>query len=269
MAKKSDRLQEFLNDCIIVDTETTSKNFKEAEVIEFGAVSRDNGKWNVLYNELFKPSNGVVIPEISAVTGIVTADVADKMKFDDNNEVVKGIFSSTKELDLMIVAHNAPYDRGVLANYTGFDEYADKWLCTMRIAKRLYMDDESVTQYNLPYLRYRFELVLPRDLDHHRASADCIITATLLEYLMGVVHERGLLDDSKPYKEQIIEWSRQPVFIPKMQFGKHAGQKWEEIPTDYIKWAINNLDCLRDNNPLYDPDMEFTITQVISERLYP
>jgi len=193
----------------------------------------------------------------------------DKMKFDDNNEVVKGIFSSTKELDLMIVAHNAPYDRGVLANYTGFDEYADKWLCTMRIAKRLYMDDESVTQYNLPYLRYRFELVLPRDLDHHRASADCIITATLLEYLMGVVHERGLLDDSKPYKEQIIEWSRQPVFIPKMQFGKHAGQKWEEIPTDYIKWAINNLDCLRDNNPLYDPDMEFTITQVISERLYP
>lgn len=263
-----DRVTEFLNDCVIVDTETTSKNYKEAEIIEFGAVSRVDNNWAILYNQLFKPTSGIILPEISAVTGITTKMVANEQIFDVGNTVVKdAIFKTIDDMDLVLVAHNAPYDRGVLMNYTGFDQYQEKWLCTMRIAKRLYMGDETFTQFNLPYLRYRLELDIPEDLDHHRASSDCIITAKLLEALIIEVDRLELLDKSRPYKEQIIEWSKQPVFVPKMNFGKHSGQKWEEIPTDYIKWAINNLDCLRENNPLYDPDMEFTIGKVISERL--
>lgn len=264
----TNRVEEFLKDCIIIDTETTSKNYKEAEIIEFGAVCAQQSEWVVLYNELFKPIGGIVSPEISAVTNITTKMVKDKKTFDENDAIVKEIFSTIHSNNLMLVAHNAPYDRGVTLNYHGYDAYKDNWLCTMRIAKRLYMGDESVTQFNLPYLRYRFELDIPEGIDAHRASADCIVAAKLLEYLILEIDRLEVLDKSRPYKEQIMEWSNQPVFIPKMNFGKHAGQKWDEIPTDYIKWAINNLDCLRENNPLYDPDMEYTITKVISDRLF-
>jgi hypothetical protein len=81
------------------------------------------------------------------------------------------------------------------------------------------------------------------------------------------LQDRKILDQSRPYKDQIIEWSNEPVFIPTMNFGKHAGQKWDDIPSDYICWAINNLDCLREENPLYDPDMVYTLLEVTRKRL--
>lgn len=261
-----DRLNELLDAVVIVDTETTSKNYKEAEIIEFGSVLRENGEWKVLMEDLYKPSISIY-PEISAVTHIVDEMVEHRPMFNDDNESVKQLFNLVHEASLLLVAHNAPYDKGVVANYEGFAQCEDRWLCTMRIAKRLFMEDETVKFYNLQYLRYRFKLDIPKNIDPHRASSDCIVTAKLLEFLVTEMHARNILDQAIPYKDQIIDWSKKPVFVPTMNFGKHAGQKWADIPTDYIVWAINNLDCLREDNPLYDQDMVHTLEIVMNERL--
>lgn len=260
------RVDEFLNSCIIVDTETTSKDYRAAEVIEFASVGKIDGEWKVIHESLYKPTVSI-LPEISAVTHIADKHVQDCVLFKDGNDTEKEIFNSVLDGALLLVAHNAPYDKGVMNNYDGFSNCNDRWLCTMRVAKRLYMEDETVTQFNLQYLRYRFDLDIPENINPHRASSDCIVTAKLLEYLVGEIHGLGILDETRPYKDQIIEWASQPVFIPKMNFGKHAGQKWDDIPTDYIVWAINNLDCLREENPLYDPDMVHTILTVMDSRL--
>ncbi len=261
------RVKEFLDDCIIVDTETTSKDYKEAEVIEFGSVNRVEDKWDILFSELFKPKNTNVVPEISAITHITDKMVKDKPYFEDGCEAVTSVLTLAQQHDFVLVAHNAPYDKGVLANYQTLPDCSDSWVCTMRLAKRLYIDDDSVKQYNLQYLRYRFDLDIPENIDPHRASSDCIVTAKLLEYLVTELANRNILDESRPYKDQMRDWISVPLFVPKMMFGKHRDQKWEDIPTDYIVWAINNLDCLREDNPLYDGDMVHTITQVMTERL--
>lgn len=262
-----DRVKEFLDDCIIVDTETTSKDYKSAEIIEFGSVNRVDDNWEVLFSELYKPANTSVVPEISAITHITDRMVKDKPHFEGGCDDVNSILMLAKQYDYMLVAHNAPYDKGVIANYRNLPDCSDSWICTMRLAKRLYIEDETVKQYNLQYLRYRFDLDIPENIDPHRASSDCIVTAKLLEYLVKELAARKILDDSRPYKEQMRDWINVPLFVPKMNFGKHKDQKWDEIPKDYIIWAINNLDCLREDNPLYDPDMVYTITQVMSERL--
>lgn len=261
-----ERVQEFINQCLIVDTETTSKDYKEAEIIEFSCIGVADGEVQVLANDMYKPSISI-LPEISAVTHIVDEMVEDKKLFQDSNDNERHIFELVNQHNMVLVAHNAPYDKGVIANYKNMPNCDASWVCTMRLAKRLFIEDETVKQFNLQYLRYRFKLVIDQHVDPHRALSDCIVTARLLEFLVSELDSRGILDDSMPYRDQIIDWINKPIFVPKMNFGKHKDQKWDDIPTDYIVWAINNLDCLKESNPLYDPDMVHTIAIVMEDRI--
>ena len=261
------RKEEYLSGCVVLDTETTNIDKEKAEIIELGIAISDGKKWDSR-SDLYKPKIMPIDPEISAVTNIVDSMVMDKPHFQDRVELdLNPIMGFARDNNGTLLAHNAPYDYTVVNNYVGVIKINTPWVCTMRIAKHLFSSDETVKKYNLPYLRYRFKLDIPDNLEHHRASADAYITGKLFEHFVDVMIERGMLDDSYPYKSQIDAIAAKPIFIHRVPFGKHMNESWDKVPKSYMNWAINNLTCLNDTDPLYDSDLAHTFETVMSKLL--
>jgi len=253
-----------MKNIIVLDTETTNKDKNLAEVIELGVVYYDDNEIKS-FNKLYKPKD-IISPEVSAVTNITNKMVEDCEYFENCVDDLVPFLQLVDATKGAIVAHNSAYDSVVLSHYQlGYDCNAP-WVCTMRFAKTLFINDETVTQYNLPYLRYRFDLDIPENLEHHRASSDAYITLKLFEYLVSVAIERKVLTADDTLLDQIVSLTSKPLYMPRMPFGKHANQTWDIIPPSYIKWALNTLDCLKDNDPLYDVDLSHTI-EVVATKL--
>jgi exodeoxyribonuclease X len=260
--------QKFLYQLVVLDTETTSLDFREAEVIELGFSFMDDGVWKY-FGELYKPSNSISA-EVSAVTNITDEMVENCYSFKnlykdfDSTVSLRSQYSGTP----YIVAHNAFYDSKVLEHgYPETDVLNYNWLCTMRMAKKLFADDDTVTQYNLPYLRYRFKLDIPKNMPHHRASSDAYMTAKLIEFLIEVMEIKGLLIEDEPYDKQIEIWLNEPVIMTKMPMGKHKGKLLTEVPLDYWQWAFKNLDSLNEDKDEYDADFAASVVKALDEKL--
>jgi len=258
-----DNREEFLKNCIPLDTETTSLSFAVAEVIELGFALKFEKHWEVISN-LYKPVDTEISHEVSAITNITQKMVENKPYFGKQIEGDLNIILDTIVGTGNLVAHNAFYDSKVMEKYPMRD-IGSPWLCTLRMAKKLYADDETVTQYNLPYLRYRFELDIPEHMAHHRAGADAFMTGLLLEHLVDEMVRQEIILKDEPYKEQIEEWLEKPVTIDKMPFGKHKGKKLTEIPLSYWKWALQNLDSLDEDKDGYDKDFAASVALAIEE----
>lgn len=253
---------EFLNSCVVVDVETNSQDNKVAEVIEEGiALYGDDGNIQQLA-QLFKASE-VIPPEISAITNITQKMVKDCPVFSKDLSLFQQVLDY-KYAPVCCVAHNVVYDRTVLERY-GIK--SDHWICTFRLAKKLFGLDESVKQFNLPYLRYRFDLMDPADhvVNAHRADDDAHVTLLLLTYMVGVMEGLGMLNPELDYTPQIVAILAEPVMLRSMPFGKHKGVPLEKVPVDYWWWAINNMDCFKEESDNYDADLSASVQQVLNK----
>lgn len=261
----------FLNDVIVMDIETNStKNpatgdidIPTAEIIEMGFVIRDETQIGWIEFDELHGSSRPVHPEVSAVTHITTKMIAGKKMFNEVSADFNGILGKFS----YIVAHNHAYDRTVLTtNHPEITNVDRPWICTYRLAKKLFSQDTSVSQFNLSYLRYRFELNVPDDLPSHRASADSFICARLLERLIQEMVSRGLIDDTKEYGPQIIDYLNAFTRIDVMPTGRHRGKPLSELPYDYIVWMINNMAQLNEKSHMYDHDFATSIIEVIETK---
>lgn len=264
----TDNITKLFEEALVLDTETTSLDFKEAEVIEYSSASVLHIVQTVADDEyevetqLYKPSQPLD-PKISSITNISNRMVENEEPFGNDKDVVQ------KELDQYpyYVAHNAFYDSKVLARY---DLQMPKQICTMRLAKKIYADDENVREYNLGYLRYALDIPVADDLVAHRADADVIMTGILFAVLVDKAIEMGKLDIEQELGQQILDWLDEPVIIKKMPFGKHKGKLLEEVPLDYWHWALENFDSLQESKPEFDKDfaasVEIAVTKIFENQ---
>jgi exodeoxyribonuclease X len=253
MSHKTD----FLKQCMVLDTETTGKDYKTAEIIEAGFVILDeNGNDWVIYQELHKPLSGEIPAQVKAICYIVDEMVADCPAFIDAKETFENVVKSFNTGYL--VAHNHFYDMRVLQNH-GVDTTEYNWLCTWRIAKKLFETVAEIEETNLPYLRFKLELDVPLTMYCHRAGNDSYITAKLLEVLVEYMEGLGLLNLEEPYGPQIMLWAAEPIIYTKMPFGKHKGEDMKNVPPSYWNWAMKNMDSLNEEADNYDPDLAASI----------
>lgn len=262
----TDPLTTFLQKTLILDTETTSLDFKEAEVIQYASA-------NVLYvldaigNEtydipcsFYKPTKKIP-PEISAITSITNRMVDGHPNFKDELDSVQ------KELDKYeyFVAHNAYYDKGILEAH---DLNIPNPICTMRLAKKLYADDIKITAFNLSYLRYALALPVSDTLPAHLADADVIITGILFYTLIEKAMIDGIIDiENGDIGVQLVEWLDAPLITTIMPFGKHKGKKFTDVPISYWQWALDNFDSLNEKDSAYDKDFATSVAVAIEEIL--
>lgn len=255
------RKEEFLQQCLVLDTETNSDDYKIAEIIESGFVIRENEDWTI-FQELHKPIDREIPPKVESICYITNEMVADKPSFIDNREVFQTVVDGYS--DGYLVAHNHFYDMRVLGNH-GVDTSNHTWICTWRMAKKLFNGMESIEETNLPYLRFALKLNVPIELLCHRAGNDSYITGRLLECFVDMMEELALLDKSAPYGPQIAKWAAEPIIYERMPFGKHKGELMKSIPHSYWQWGMKNTDWFNEEADNFDPDLLASIHKALED----
>lgn len=131
---------------LVFDTETTgllkpnvADLDKQPKIIEFALCELDR-KYGIVgkHTWLINPGEPIT-EEITKITGLTNDDLKDKPRF---IEVLPEIIAVFKGAD-RIVAHNAPFDHGMLVNdltRLGLDHkfpYPPEWVCTVQLAQEL------------------------------------------------------------------------------------------------------------------------------------
>ncbi len=269
------KIEEFLKQVMVVDTETTGTDIKVAEVIEVAGGLFFDGSW-ITTSTLIKPKNPIP-PEASAINFISNKMVADCLTFDDKIESVNKIlgFSSKRKIGCM-VAHNSNFDRMMLTEayrraqkldlLMPFDEER-KWICTWRLAKVVLGIDYNLVQYGMQYLRYRLDLDVDDELSAHRAEADVITCGKLIEKLLEIAIENEQVDPTKDILPQLVGLCWDPMPINKWTIGKkYAGCELNSIPNSYYMWALENIDELNDENPRFNRDLASAVEKILEDR---
>lgn len=147
------------------------------------------------------------------------------------DDMVRGATGSMAAIDRpdYFAAHNADYERQ-------FFNTEVPVICTYKVALRLWPEAPS---HGLQFLRYHLglEVEAERCQPPHRAGPDAYLCAALMARILR--ENRASLDD-------MVRWSDGPALLPRLPFGKHKGQKWEDVPRDYLDWIVNKSDLDRD-----------------------
>lgn len=246
--------EEFFKSCLILDTETTAKEYTIAEIIESGFVIREDDDWTI-FQELHKPDKPIP-PKVESLCYITNSMVEDKLPFRDSKEMIQAVVDGYSQGYL--VAHNHFYDKNVLENH-GINMKGHTWICTWRLSKKIFNGLADVEETNLPYLRFKLELEVPIEMHCHRAGNDSYITAKLLEALVSLMEDTGVIDQTLPYGPQIAKWAEEPIIYDRMPIGKYKGELLANVPRDYWKWALANMDMLKEDAATFDPDFAASV----------
>lgn len=124
---------------------------------------------------------------------------------------------------IIFVAHNADFEKQF------FDPEGYDWIDTYKVALKLYPDAPRHTNQVLKYY------LGIEDAEHHhpphRALPDCYVTAEILIEMLDFVSV-----------EEMIEISKQPPYLTKINFGKHKGSRFEDLPQGYLSWLVRQDD---------------------------
>ncbi len=260
-----DPLTKFLQETLVLDTETTSLIHKEAEIIQYASadvlhvLSTIAAETYDVPNTFHQPEKSIP-PEISAITSITNRMVKGHENFNDAKARIQAELAQYK----YFVAHNSFYDSGVLGAH-GLE--LPKAFCTMRLARKLFADDDNITAYNLSYLRYALDLPISDTLPAHLADADVMVTGILFLTLVEKAMEKGVIDGNGDIGAELEAWLEEPIIVTKMTFGKHKGKKLVEVPISYWQWALDNFDSLDEEDSAYDRDFATSVALAIEEIL--
>jgi exodeoxyribonuclease X len=232
----------------VLDLETTGLTAPDAAPCEIGwqdIVGPDGGDWaldKLGAGEMLCNPSRPIPPEISAIHHIVDEDVEDAVFWPAALAKVacrdSKLFSPT-----IFAAHNAKMERQWLTDeVTG----GKPWICSYKCALRLWPDAPSHSNQALRYWLKPAGLDRARAALSHRAFPDAYVTAFILLEQLKLVSIG-----------QLLEWSSKPALLTKIRFGKHAGKKWSEVPSDYLDW------CLRQD---MDEDVLFTARHELEQR---
>lgn len=127
-------------------------------------------------------------------------------------------------------AHEADFERKF------FGSGPLKWICTYKVALRVW---PALDSHKLQYLRYALNLDIDQNLGlpAHRAGPDAYVGAALIAMI---------IKQNMATFEEMVRWSNGPALLPRINFGKHRGERWENVPTDYLEWIAYKSDLDRD-----------------------
>jgi exodeoxyribonuclease X len=207
----------------VFDVETTGIDAQEHRIIEIAAfdLHPDNSVKRV-GSHLVSPGR-TIPPEASAVHHLTDADLVGAPAF----EAVWPAYSVNAPA--LYAAHNCDFERAYLPTPEG-----TLWICTHKCALRAWADAPG---HSNQVLRYWIGLDTHAGFDRksaalaHRAEADAYVTAWLLMTLLTVASV-----------DQLVAWTQEPRVYPRLTFGKHKGQRWSEVPIDYLQWMGRQQD---------------------------
>ncbi|MDT2830874.1 exonuclease domain-containing protein [Vagococcus carniphilus] len=172
--KKYTRVRKDESDYTVLDFETTGLNSVDDEIIEVGAIKFVNDTEVERFHSYVYPQRNNISDKITSITGIDMDTVISSPTIDEiMPELIKFIDNQN------IVAHNASFDMKFLLQnmYNESIEYQKfRVIDTLGLARR-----------ELPFLKnHKLETIkefLKMDIESHDAQNDCLVTATLYQYI--------------------------------------------------------------------------------------
>jgi exodeoxyribonuclease X len=152
-------------------------------------------------------------------------------------------------------AHQCDFDRSFLPMLKD-----RRWIDTLRCAKHVWPDAPDFKNQTLQYF---LDIELPRD-GSHRALQDATVTARILARLLV---ERTV--------DELLTLSTTPVLLRTVNFGMHYGTPWNEVPTDYLRWILREMEmnslkraagALVELGRFDDPDLILTVRTQLARR---
>jgi len=215
---------------IFLDTETTGSGNKD-RLCQL-AYKLDTGE---IVNELFKPPLPIGI-EAMSFNHITNEMVADKPAFRDSPEYFQLVDLLADDKNIL-VAHHAQFDINMLLKE---GVHPKKFICTFKLAKYLYPKGK-IPSYSLQYLRYYLGFQIQATA--HDALGDTLVLEKLFERLFVKMKNNFNLDE---VEGRMMEISNNPVMLSRINFGKHKGGLFRDIPLDYLQW-LSGQDDLDEN----------------------
>lgn len=269
------KLDNFFNDVMILDTETTGVS-DNSDIIEFSASfpTSANDSFEDVYNYTarFKPTH-VVPAEASAIHFITSEDLENEETYTRKHAEFYPLF----ELKQYYVGHNVQFDQRMLQfNHVRHSDdefpalYDDsKWICTLKLAKKLFAEDPEFKNLTLSFLWFKFELykTCTRKIVPHSAEDDVYMTYKVLTHLVNIAIERNLIDPNTDIGSQVVELANTPICYSTMTIGKHKGWIMEDVPMNYLEWMIMNMDVMNSEMPNFDSDLAHTVEVEITRRI--
>ena len=175
--------------------------------------------------------------EASAIHHIIQADLASAIPFD------QAWAQFTAGAPPYFAAHNCAFEQGYLTAPAG-----TQWICTYKCSLRAWPDAPG---HGNQVLRYHHGFDAYGSFDRelasrsHRAEPDAYVTSFLLHKLLAA-HS---LND-------LLTWSSEPKAYPTINFGKHRGSKWAEVPSDYLQWMVKQMGM--DADAIHCANLELT-----------
>jgi exodeoxyribonuclease X len=233
----------------VIDTETSDLDpSKGATILELAwmELTPQNMGWELTgYSRSYIEYSGPVSPHAQA-SHHIRSDQLTRERGAISREDAIGWLLKSIEVDSILVAHNVDFDSKFLP------ELARPWICTFRAAKHAWPEAPG---YSNQVLRYWLNVdptapeilklaPIVAHMSPHQALYDVATTTGIL---------LKMLERYTP--EQLLWLTKSPVQLKSINFGKHKGTEFKDIPKDYLKW-------LRGQSNL-DPDVKATIDSIL------
>lgn len=224
---------------VCVDCESTGLDTEQDAIIEIGAVRFTQDAILDQMETLVDPQRPIPA-ESSAIHHITDSMVAGKPKI---AAVLPAILAFLEKA--IIVGHGIGFDLALIQNAANREGLPcnllqRKQVDTLRLA-RLYGDSPS---NSLEVLRQHF-LIPPEQA--HRALDDAMINTKV--FLRLLQRYRSM--------QEVFDVLSKPVSLRKMPLGKHKGRPFNEIPLDYLRWAVRQD---------FDQDLLYSIKEELRSR---
>lgn len=209
---------------LFLDVETTSIDGKVVQLCyEYD--------WRFV-NEFIDPEEEIDL-EAMCVHHITNEMVRGKSTF-ESSVFVKKLQKLLDSWEFVVVAHNAPFDVGILRKQ---GMIIDEYICTMKLSQTLQWEEDrfNMSKVNLQYLRYFFGVNCDEEINPHDAYSDVVV----LKWLYNVLQKEF------EWVEEMIDISMQPVLLKKIWFGKYKWKLFETVKREdprYLRWVKDNFD---------------------------
>jgi exodeoxyribonuclease X len=226
---------------IVVDTETTGLDPDNGGIVEIATVGRKKDGSLSMISAICDP--GMPIEHQAMAAHHITEEmISGTVSSQSTLESIMRVLREETE-DLVMVAHNAEFDRGFLSKLDS-GLYSVPWVCTYRCALHMWPEAPAHSNQVLRYFLNLDDLEIPINLYPHRALYDAIVTEGILRTML----------ETHPI-EKLLELTKTPVVLHKVRFGKHKDMLWKNVPSDYLKWVVRQDDM--------DADVRHTATHYL------
>jgi len=153
--------------------------------------------------------------------------------------------------DAVFVAHNAPFDLGMLAKEGLVFE---TWIDTLKVVKHLDTED-TLESRSLQFLRYHYGVKV--DAVAHDAMGDVDVLIQVFEVLKQELMKAEEIGEDTVL-DRMIEISKLPSLIRRFRFGKHKGELLEKVAAQdpsYLRWLLRE----KKQEPAGEEDWIYTL----------